>query len=155
MFQTLPWKQAIFSYVFSRRAGIRLLFELIGCKMIKIQTQIISEELMENQPMDVTSDDKLWALLAYVFTPLVPIIILLMQDKKDRPFIRAHNIQALVWGIFNLVGGTILSSLLFFCFGLPSILIWAVGVYWGIQAYNGKYVEIPVITNFVKNQGWA
>jgi uncharacterized protein len=123
--------------------------------MIKIQTQTNSEELMENQPMDVTSDDKLWALLAYVLSPLVPIIIMLMEDKKNRPFIRAHNAQALAWGLFNLVGGTILSSVLFFCFGLPSLLIWGVGVYWGIQAYNGKYVEIPVITNFVKNQGWA
>jgi len=28
-------------------------------------------------------------------------------------------------------------------------------IYFGIQAYNGKLVEIPVITNFVKQQGWA
>ena len=111
---------------------------------------------MENQPMmDVTQDDKLWALLAYVFSPLVPIIILLMEDKKNRPFVRAHNAQALGWGIFNVVGGTILSSVLFFCLGLPSLLIWGVGVYWGIQAYNGKSVEIPWLTNFVKSQGWA
>ena len=109
-----------------------------------------------NEPMtEVTSDDKLWALLAYVLTPLVPIIILVMEDKKNRPFIRAHNAQALALGLVNLVGGTILSSLLFFCFGLPSILIWAIGIYWGIQSYNGKMVEIPVITNFVKQQGWA
>ncbi|HEY2981013.1 MAG TPA: DUF4870 domain-containing protein [Anaerolineales bacterium] len=104
---------------------------------------------------DATPDDKLWALLAYVLSPIVPIIILLMEDKKNRPFIRAHNVQALVWGLINVVFGTILSGLLFFCFGLPSILIWAVGIYWGIQAYNGKYVEIPVITSFVKGQGWA
>jgi uncharacterized membrane protein len=104
---------------------------------------------------EVTSDDKLWAFLAYIFTPLSPIIILLMADKKDRPFIKAHNIQALIWGLINLVGGTILSSVLFFCFGLPSILIWAVGVYWGYQAYQGKMVTIPMITDFVKNQGWA
>ena len=54
-----------------------------------------------NQPMsgDVTSDDKLWAALAYVFTPIVPIIILVMADKKDRPFIKAHNMQALIWGV--------------------------------------------------------
>jgi uncharacterized membrane protein len=111
---------------------------------------------MENQPMmEATSDDKLWALLAYVLTPIVPIIILLMEDKKNRPFIRAHNAQALAWGLVNLVGGTILSSLLFFCFGLPFILLWGIGVYWGIQAYNGKMVEIPVISNFVKQQGWA
>ncbi|MBE2224333.1 MAG: hypothetical protein IAF02_22525, partial [Anaerolineae bacterium] len=31
--------------------------------------------------MDVTADDKLWALLAYVLTPLIPIIIMLMADK--------------------------------------------------------------------------
>jgi uncharacterized membrane protein len=112
---------------------------------------------MSEQPMnpDVTSDDKLWALLAYVLTPIVPIIILLMEDKKNRPFIRAHNVQALVWGVFNLVVGSILSTVLFFCLGAPSLIIWAIGIYWGIQAYNGKMVEIPVITNFVKNQGWA
>ncbi len=113
---------------------------------------------MANKPaMDtgITSDDKLWALLAYVLSPIVPIIIMLMPDKKDRPFIRAHNAQALAWGVFNLVGGTILTSLLFFCFGAPSLIIWAVGVYWGIKAYQGAYVNIPVITNFVKGQGWA
>ena len=102
-----------------------------------------------------TSDDKLWCLLTYVFTPLVPIIILLLEDKKNRPFIKAHNAQALVWGIFNIVGGTILSTVLFFCLGLPSIIIWGIGVYWGFQAYGGKNVEIPVITKLCKDQGWA
>jgi uncharacterized membrane protein len=105
--------------------------------------------------MEATSDDKLWALLTYVFSPLVPVIILLMEDKKNRPFIRAHNAQALAWGLINLVGGTILSTLLFFCFGAPSIILWAIGVYWGIKAYQGQMVTIPVITDFVKNQGWA
>lgn len=104
---------------------------------------------------EITSDDKLWAFLTYVFTPLVPIIILLMEDKKNRPFLKAHNAQALVWGVFNVIGGTILSSVLFFCFGLPSILIWAVGVYWGWQAYQGQEVTIPFVTDFCKGQGWA
>jgi len=113
---------------------------------------------MTNKPaMDagITSDDKLWALLAYVLSPIVPIIILLMADKKARPFIRAHNAQALAWGVFNLVGGTILSTVLIFCFGAPSLIIWAIGVYWGIKAYQGEQVNIPVLTNFVKGQGWA
>jgi uncharacterized membrane protein len=113
---------------------------------------------MSQEPMagmEATSDDKLWVLLTYVLTPLVPVIIMLMEDKKNRPFIRAHNAQALVWGLINLVGGTILSTLLFFCFGAPSIILWAIGVYWGIQGYQGKMVKIPVVTDFVKNQGWA
>jgi uncharacterized membrane protein len=102
---------------------------------------------------DVTSDDKLWALLAYVLTPIVPVIILLMEDKKNRPFLKAHNAQALVLGIVNVVlslalGWTVVLSCV-------PILVWFLCIYYGIQAYNGKMVEIPVISNWVKNQGWA
>ncbi len=41
---------------------------------------------MSQEPMssDITSDDKLWAALAYVFSPLVPIILMLMEDKKNQ-----------------------------------------------------------------------
>ena len=102
---------------------------------------------------EITSDDKLWALLAYVFTPLVPVILMLIEDKKNRPFIRAHNAQALAVGVLNLIVGTLLSfTLILACVPL---LVWFVCIYWGIQAYNGKYVTIPVITDFVKKQGWA
>jgi len=102
---------------------------------------------------DITSDDKLWALLAYVLTPIVPIIIMLMEDKKNRPFLRAHNGQALVIGVINIILGIVLSwTVVLAC--VP-VLVWFVCIYWGVQAYNGKYVEIPVVTNFVKNQGWA
>jgi uncharacterized membrane protein len=116
---------------------------------------MMSEEMNTMTEGEATSDDRLWAFLAYVLTPIVPIIILLIEDKKNRPFIRAHNAQALAWGIVNAVGGTILSTILFFCFGLPSIVIWLVGCYWGYQAYQGKMVTIPFITDFVKQQGWA
>ncbi len=94
---------------------------------------------------EITSDDKLWAALAYVFSPLVPIILMLMEDKKNRPFIRAHNAQALILGII-----TVLTS--GFCIGL---LVWVYQLYIAYQAYQGKTVEVPVITNFIKGQGWA
>lgn len=101
---------------------------------------------MSTEPMgEVTSDDKLWALLIYIFSPITPIIVLLMADKKDRPFIKAQNIQALILGIIAVVTSS-------FCVG---ILVWFYQVYLGFQAYNGKQVVIPVITDFVKNQGWA
>ena len=99
----------------------------------------------------ITGDDKLVALLAYVLTPLAPIIILLMKDKKSRPFIRAHNAQALVWGILNVL----ISVVGVVCLFAPSFIMWAIGVYWGIKAYQGEHVNIPVITDLVKNQGWA
>lgn len=101
----------------------------------------------------VTSDDKLWAALAYVFTPLVPIILLLMEDKKNRPFIRSHNMQALVWGIVFYIIVTVTS---FFIIGM---CIWPLGfllqLYWAYKAYQGETVEIPVLSNLVRNQGWA
>lgn len=98
---------------------------------------------MSNEPMmDVTSDDKLWAALAYVFSPLVPIIILLMADKKDRPFIKAHNAQALVLGIITAVTSA-------FCVG---ILVWFYQLYCAYKAYQGELVEVPLITNLVKSQ---
>lgn len=100
---------------------------------------------MSNFSSEVTSDDKLWALLTYIFSPLVPIILMLMEDKKNRPFIKAHNAQALILGIIAIVTSS-------FCIG---ILVWFYMIYLGFQAYQGKTVEVPVITNFVKGQGWA
>lgn len=98
-----------------------------------------------------TDDDKLWSLLAYVFSPLIPIILMLMEDKKNRPFIKSHNAQALVWGVVSMVIGAVSAPL---C-GIPGLLMWFVAVYWGWQAYQGREVTIPVITDFVKGQSWA
>ena len=41
------------------------------------------------------------------------------------------------------------------CLFAPSLVMWLIGVYWGIKAYQGEHVNIPVITDLVKNQGWA
>lgn len=101
-------------------------------------------------PTDVTSDDKLWALLAYILAPLVPIIILLIEDKKNRPFLKAHNAQALVLGVVGIVFNVLLSWL---C--IPSLLYLILVIYYGVKAYKGEYIEIPVITNWCKSQGWA
>ena len=96
---------------------------------------------------EATSDDKLWAALAYVFSPLVPVILLLLEDKKDRPFIRAHNVQALIMGIIF----TILAAVSIGCLSL----LWLIMFYWAYKAYQGELINIPVVTDFVKGQGWA
>src|SRR5258706_395028 len=103
---------------------------------------------MSQAPMssDATSDDKLWAALAYVFTPLVPIILLLMQDKKDRPFIKAHNAQALAWGVVFYVIVTVTS---FFLIGL---CIWPLGlilIIYLIYKERSRYVAFHSLQAFV------
>ncbi len=101
---------------------------------------------------DATKDDQLWALLAYILTPIVPIILMVMEDKKNRPFLRAHTAQALVLGIIQVV----LWITFFTCVSLIlALALFVAQVYWGFQAYGGKHVTIPVITDLVKKQGWA
>lgn len=108
---------------------------------------------------DVTNDDKLWAALAYVFTPITPIIILLMQDKKDRPFIKAHNMQALVYGIVLtvlwMIAGVLTLGFIGLCLYPFLIVGWLIALYWAYKAYQGEMVNIPIVSDFVKNQGWA
>ncbi len=108
---------------------------------------------MEEMPSDVTSNDKLWVLLAYIFSPLVPIIILLMEDKKSRPFIRAHNAQALALGVVEIVLYVVIGWTVFLA--CVPFFLWIYMIYLGIQGYQGKFVTVPVITNFVKKQNWA
>ena len=104
-------------------------------------------------PEEITSDDKLWAALAYIFSPIIPVIILLLDEKKDRPFIKAHNMQALVLGVVLWVVNVALS---FIFIGIcTSLLTLVLMIYLGVKAYQGQTLEIPVVSDFVKNQGWA
>jgi uncharacterized membrane protein len=111
----------------------------------------MAEQMPNPAGGDITSDDKLFAALAWVFAPLVPIIILLMEDKKNRPFIKAHNAQALVLGVLMVVVVPILATVT--C-GIGAI-VWLIMLYWAYKAYQGQYVTIPIVTDFCKKQGWA
>ncbi|MBN1487145.1 MAG: hypothetical protein JW981_05845 [Anaerolineae bacterium] len=102
--------------------------------------------------MDVTDDDRLWALLSWIFTPLVPLIAILLDDKKDRPFIKYNAIQALIVGVANFVLTSVLSFVIIGCF--IGLALFVYQIYLAIQAYNGEWVEIPVVTDFAKGQGW-
>lgn len=103
----------------------------------------MTEDMNAGSMDDVTSDDKLWSLLGYVF-PLIALIALLMEDKKARPFVKYHAVQALILGVV----AAILSSV---CIG---VLVWFYAIYIGFQAYQGQWVEVPMVTDFAKNQGW-
>ena len=109
-------------------------------------------EEMVNEPAvmgdDVTSDDKLWALLSWIIWP-IGVIVLFLEEKKGRPFIKYNAAQSVLLGIVAwastfIVIGVCLAPLAFFY-----------AIYLGIQAYQGEWVEVPVVTDFCKNQGWV
>jgi len=108
---------------------------------------------MTEQPIytEATSDDKLWAALSYAFSPLVPIILMLMEDKKDRPFIKFHAVQSLVVGIVMFIVVPIVAVVTLGC----GSIIWFIMFYWAYKAYQGEMFEIPIVTDFIKNQGWV
>jgi len=110
---------------------------------------------MGSQSMgDVTSDDKLWSALGYPI-PIIPIIVLLMEDKRARPFIKFHAVQSLAFNVVIWVLGFVLSIVTLGIGGLCLPLLWLVTLWPAYDSYRGNYTQIPVITNFIKNQGWA
>lgn len=103
-------------------------------------------------PTDITSDDKLWSALGYPI-PIIPIIMLLMEDKKSRPFIKYHAVQSLalnvvLWVVIVALSATVILA----CFAW---ILWFITFWPAIKAYQGEYMKLPVITDFIKNQGWV
>jgi uncharacterized membrane protein len=101
---------------------------------------------------EVTSDDKLWAALGYPIG-LIALIMLLMEDKKARPFIKYHAVQSLAANVAFVIVSIILGITVVGALCAP--LLWLVFFYWAYQAYQGEMFEIPFITNFIKGQGWV
>lgn len=103
---------------------------------------------------EITSDDKLWAALSYPI-PLVPLMILFMQNKKTRPFIKYHAVQGLA---FNVAFWSLYLLLTLVSVGLLAICVpaaWLVTFWPALKAYRGENFELPVISGFIKNQGWV
>lgn len=96
---------------------------------------------------EITDDDKLWSLLSYII-PLIAIIMLVMEEKKNRPFIKHNAINSLMLAVITVVLGIIPFV------QCVSPLVWFYGIYLGIQAYQGNWPEVPGLTNFAKGQGW-
>jgi len=103
---------------------------------------------------EVDSDDKLWCLLAYVLSPLVPIILFLLPSKRTRPFIKAHTAQSFLLGLVNLILWSVLTWLLSLLFIIPFVL-WLGLVFLGVMAYRGNEVNIPLLTPWLQGLGMA
>ncbi|MGA2491162.1 MAG: DUF4870 domain-containing protein [Anaerolineales bacterium] len=108
---------------------------------------------MTQQPIntDITSDDKIWAALGYPIF-IIALIMLFMEGKKDRPFIKFHAVQALalnvvLWVIIIILSVTVILA-------LCDPILWLLMIWPAILAYQGKYFEVPVLTKFLRGQHW-
>ncbi len=136
--------------------------------MISKSYKNLKEEKVTEEKGEITANDKLMAAISYPI-PIVAIIILLVEDMRSRAFQKFHAVQALAANIalwIIIVGGSCLLSVILgaitaFLGGVGALcgwllfLLWFITLYWAYLAYQGKYFDIPVITNFIKNQGWV
>lgn len=120
----------------------------------------MTEEYTAPPADDITENDKIMAAISYPI-PIVAIIILLVEDLKARPFQKYHAVQALVanivlWIAIVVLGCVLgaLSAIIGGICGTAVILLWFITLYWAYEAFQGKYFEIPVITQFLKDQNW-
>lgn len=111
-----------------------------------------------------TSEDKLWAGLAYwtqILLPAVfPIILLISAYTNKNQFVRYHAIHALALLVLSIIYQAIviisifiMSSVLPFALCLYWLLLFlvpaAVLVYYGIHAYKGETRSVPWLTGFL------
>ena len=95
---------------------------------------------------DITQDDKLWAMLSYLI-PVIAVVVLFMEDKKNRPYVKFSAVQSIVVTVLISIIATV-------TFGCGAILVFA-QLYCAYQAYQGQDIKVPFVSDFIRNQGWA
>ena len=119
---------------------------------------------------DVTADDKLmsalaWAGMVLLQIPLVSIVLLLAEGNKDRPFQRHHALQSIGFYvaalIYEVIAAILVSIGTVVTLGCGLACLWvlffvphALAIYYGWQAYQGRELNIPVVTQIMRQQGW-
>ncbi len=115
----------------------------------------------------ITEQDKLVAFLGYIIGFLVPAIVLLSVDMRERRYQRVHAMQSLgLWSatvVFYAALGLIDVVLvqipclgwLLACISLPLFLLPPIMVfYYALLASQGREFEIPVLSVAMRDQGW-
>ena len=104
------------------------------------------------QNPEVTSDDRIWVILCFLLTPINPIVTLFLEDKKNRPYIKYHTMPTLGLGVAEWIFVSIFA--LIPIIGYLGGLVWIINIIYAVKANSGNNVDIPVISEFVKKQGW-
>jgi len=124
-----------------------------------VEPEVIAQE--------VTEQDKLMAFLSYVIGFLVPGLVLLSVDMRERHYQRKHATQSLAlwsasivfYAVLAMVGfilmqipclGWLLACISLPLYLLPPILIF----YYALLASQGREFEIPFLSDALRQQGW-
>lgn len=92
-----------------------------------------------------SSQDSGVYIITYFLTWLTGILVYLFVAHGNKR-LKLHSMQAIILGIIGVV-------LFFIPFlgWILAVLLWLYGLYIGFEAFNGKDLSIPYITDFLKN----
>jgi len=116
---------------------------------------IFEEEAVEEkkQPTSSGMEQNLAGMLSYLVGFVTGIIFLLIE--KENKFVRYHAIQSIGLSVALILIYTVLSFIPFigWLIGLllsPVTMVLAIYVMW--QAYQNKYVKLPIISQIAEEQ---
>jgi Chloroplast import component protein (Tic20). len=101
-----------------------------------------------DQKTNKTGIDKSYFIITYLFILLSGVVMLLLYGSRDKR-LKFHSLQAIALGIIAIVVSVLFGLLSPILSSLISVLIWVYGMYIGLEAYAGKDVDIPVVSDFV------
>ena len=109
------------------------------------------------------------AALSYASQVIVPIIVpaivLLSEENKQRRFQKYHAVQSLgllvAAVIYEILAVIVFVGLSIVTLGCLSCILWVLfllpvvpAFYYAYRAYQGQYFEIPWITQFMADNKW-
>jgi uncharacterized membrane protein len=106
---------------------------------------------MPASPGEVTSNDRLLSALGYPIF-LIPLFVL-FTEQKNKPFMKYHAVQSLLLNVVIFIASVVLGFTVILAICAP--FLWLVTLWPAYKAYQGEYVVLPVLTDFMKGQGWA
>lgn len=107
-----------------------------------------------------------WFTMVILQLPLLSVIMLLADPNKNQSFQRYHAVTSIVFWAAAIIY-EILAAILYTVAGIVTlgcglVCLWpiffvphAIALYYTYEAYMGREPVIPVITDFVRQQGWA
>lgn len=117
-----------------------------------------------------SDDDRLLSMLAWLSMvilqlPIVSLIQLFSEHTKNRPFQRHHAITSLLFYgaalVYEVIATVVFTVLTIVTLGCGAACLWviflvphAIALYYALQAYNGKRIEVPYLSQFGRRQGW-
>jgi uncharacterized membrane protein len=144
---------------------------------IDVQGKLMCRECLaqgktgQPDPSEISDNDRMMGLLSYVVTLIVPAIILLSETGKARPFQRYHAVQSLAVSVAVFVISLLVGCIVILPFAVVlelvtggvgtcclipvTLLPYVPMVYYGVRAYQGEYAVVPVLTDFLVQQGWV